>query len=602
MARLSLRSIKAEATALGLEKVGHTAYYVDGTNGSDAYDGLTWETAFATIQHAVDESSSWAKIYVKVGTYVENVVIPVTKRSISLIGEDRDNVIIIPTSGNAVRSFAQNCHFENFTAIGNGAWDAGIDLHLRNSVKNCQVGNQDNATGCGLKTASLCICDQIRTHQTFGYRPGYGIHLRGNESGELKNCDIQYAKIGIKSMDMECKLWKVHDNLIQYASSYGIYFDGMGTMYNTIYHNNITNSVTANVYNGVGALYNEWVENYYDDHIVDTNNDGLCDTPYTFTTGTDYSPVSKRNGWIQESLGFSSGADGGGGLYGGKEIWESFEYPSDTTLRTRWIEGGTAGNPTRSLTSYWGQYSIQTIIGGGVGHIYRLLSARNMNPIANITVAARSNNAGDTFRFTLYDSSGNYSYWTQTLVGANTWYNFEINIHSVPTGSSATPVDLEDVVEIRMAEMVAGSTYLFDLITFEGLATEDLEDILDRVNQIFDLENAELILTETGGTITTDGTLQTLYINDAPAGVYEPKKIQLDFTAQTAAETLVLRESYRIKSTGNYIEKDAVTFTGVQSPLLKNITLEQNRFGTKVTLERTAGVAKDYDWEAIYKI
>ncbi len=122
------------------------------------------------------------------------------------------------------------------------------------------------------------------------------------------------------------------------------------------------------------------------------------------------------------------------------------------------------------------------------------------------------------------------------------------------------------------------------------------------ISNIFNLVNALLTLTETGGTITTDGTLQTLYINDAPAGVYEPKNIHLDFTAQTAAETLVVRESYRIKSGGNYIEKDAVTFAGVQSPLLKTIPLEPNRFGVKVTIEKTGGANRDYDWEAIYKI
>ena len=41
---------------------------------------------------------------------------------------------------------------------------------------------------------------------------------------------------------------------------------------------------------------------------------------------------------------------------------------------------------------------------------------------------------------------------------------------------------------------------------------------------------------------------------------------------------------------------------GVQDPMIKNIQLEENRFGVNVTIEKTAGANKDYDFEAVYKI
>jgi len=123
------------------------------------------------------------------------------------------------------------------------------------------------------------------------------------------------------------------------------------------------------------------------------------------------------------------------------------------------------------------------------------------------------------------------------------------------------------------------------------------------IEAVFDLVNAILTLTETGGTVTTDGTEQNLYINNAPAGVFDPKIIQIDFTNQTAGETVVIREYYRINSTGGLIKKDEVTFAGVQDPLLKDVTLEENRFGVQVTIQRTAVVVdRAYDWEAVYKI
>lgn len=121
------------------------------------------------------------------------------------------------------------------------------------------------------------------------------------------------------------------------------------------------------------------------------------------------------------------------------------------------------------------------------------------------------------------------------------------------------------------------------------------------INAVFDLVNAILTLTETGGTVTTDGNEQDLYINNAPAGVFDPKIVQIDFTNQTAGETVVIREYYRIKSGGGMVKMDEVTFAGVQDPLLKNVTLEENRFGVKVTIQRTALVAdRAYDWEAVY--
>ena len=43
------------------------------------------------------------------------------------------------------------------------------------------------------------------------------------------------------------------------------------------------------------------------------------------------------------------------------------------------------------------------------------------------------------------------------------------------------------------------------------------------VDAIEALVAAQGILEETGGTITTDGTEQNVYINNAPGGIYEPR-------------------------------------------------------------------------------
>ena len=123
--------------------------------------------------------------------------------------------------------------------------------------------------------------------------------------------------------------------------------------------------------------------------------------------------------------------------------------------------------------------------------------------------------------------------------------------------------------------------------------------IYTTVNQIFSIVNSILTLNETGNTLTTDGAVQILWENNAPFGVFEPLVLKLDFTNQTAAETVVVRLWERIAAGGALIEFDQQTFVGVQSPLGKYIDLKPNRFGVRITLERTAGVAKDYVWEVM---
>ena len=123
----------------------------------------------------------------------------------------------------------------------------------------------------------------------------------------------------------------------------------------------------------------------------------------------------------------------------------------------------------------------------------------------------------------------------------------------------------------------------------------------ETIDMIFALVRALLVLTETSGTITSDGTEQNVYVNNAPAGVFEPKMVKIDMSNNAVADTVVVRLYYRILGGGNFILQDQIVFAGVQGIPLKNIDLEPNRFGVRVTLERTVGGAQDYDWEVLYK-
>lgn len=122
------------------------------------------------------------------------------------------------------------------------------------------------------------------------------------------------------------------------------------------------------------------------------------------------------------------------------------------------------------------------------------------------------------------------------------------------------------------------------------------------VDAIEAIVSAEAILEETGGELTTDGTVQTIYINNAPAGVYKPICIIIDFANQTATETVVLRELYRISPAGPLTVHDEVTHAGVVADPLVKIDLSPNRYGIQVTIEKTAGTNRAYDWTIFYEV
>ena len=142
-------------------------------------------------------------------------------------------------------------------------------------------------------------------------------------------------------------------------------------------------------------------------------------------------------------------------------------------------------------------------------------------------------------------------------------------------------------------------TYLLSLIVIiDALCHSILEDT-DAIREVTD---SEAILTEVTGTITTDGNEQTFYTEENPAGIFEPRCCKIDFTNQTATETVDIKVYYRIAPGGAMILQSNTTFAGAQDPDLINVGLEPNRYGIRITIQNTAvGVHRAYDWEVFYE-
>jgi hypothetical protein len=128
--------------------------------------------------------------------------------------------------------------------------------------------------------------------------------------------------------------------------------------------------------------------------------------------------------------------------------------------------------------------------------------------------------------------------------------------------------------------------------------------VADTADQIHELVAAEFTLQETGGTITADGTEQTLYINDNPLGCFAPRTLFVDLDNMLAGDTTVIRVYYRLRAGGGLQLWDYHIYTGVDGGLASNrklisADLLPTRFGVQITLEQTAtgNGYSNYDWE-----
>ena len=113
---------------------------------------------------------------------------------------------------------------------------------------------------------------------------------------------------------------------------------------------------------------------------------------------------------------------------------------------------------------------------------------------------------------------------------------------------------------------------------------------------------AILTLQAIGGTVTADGTEQTLYIDNEPLGCFKSGMAVVDLDNMQAGDIIVLRVYYRIRDTGALQLWGYESFTGADGGLLNGrklieLDLLPNRHGFQFTLQQTAGTYRSYDWE-----
>ncbi|MCK5610636.1 hypothetical protein KAR91_52675 [Candidatus Pacearchaeota archaeon] len=99
------------------------------------------------------------------------------------------------------------------------------------------------------------------------------------------------------------------------------------------------------------------------------------------------------------------------------------------------------------------------------------------------------------------------------------------------------------------------------------------------------------------GTITADNTEQTIYEAN-PTVIITPDSITLDLGNMVANDRIVIRMYTKLESGGDYKLIDTQAYSDAKTIPTINITGWPNRHGWKTTIEQTAGVLKDFDWES----
>ncbi len=123
------------------------------------------------------------------------------------------------------------------------------------------------------------------------------------------------------------------------------------------------------------------------------------------------------------------------------------------------------------------------------------------------------------------------------------------------------------------------------------------------VDAIKAVTEAEGVLEETGGAITSVlATEVTVYINNAPAGVFVPKIVRISTGNHTATETITVREYHRNVSGGALELYDWEQYAGAIAAEGIPIRLDANRFGVEITLELDAGTPRNYTWEVLEEV
>jgi len=276
---------------------------------------------YPTIQEAINAANFGDTVYVRNGTYYENVVV---NKTISLIGESKENTIVdgggtwavvavekdnVVVTGFTVRNSGSGWYYYEasgitianstfcniYNNIATNVW-YGITSWLggNNSVSSNTISNADQGVSFDGPYHNRVISNSISNTSV-------GICLWANSylTTVVNNTISNSSDVGIYLDNSPYGL--VINNIIA-DSRYGIYM--FHSVSNKIYHNSFLNN-TQQAFLSYFSVGNSWDNgypsggNYWSDYLdADANEDGIGDTSYVIDgDNIDYYPLMKP--WAQ---------------------------------------------------------------------------------------------------------------------------------------------------------------------------------------------------------------------------------------------------------------------------------------------------------------
>lgn len=233
-------------------------YYVDGENGEDPNNGLSWETAKATIQEAIDTADPCDEIWIKAGTYYISSQIQVDK-AVGIYGgfagdenlrSERDwaaNTTTIDGQNNTrILQTADEPIIDGFTLI-NGYYEVATSVGGGGAVYITGWGKTARISNCIISDNTV-YADPIGTE---GFQGGGAIYV-GTGNSVFVNCLI--TNNSTNAYGGGVNLYSGSPDFINCTISKntalkggGLYLQGVDTILNAEFYNCIVRANTGTV-------------------------------------------------------------------------------------------------------------------------------------------------------------------------------------------------------------------------------------------------------------------------------------------------------------------------------------------------------------------
>ena len=247
---------------------------------------------FSTIQEAVNAAEDGDTIFVKNGTYFENVVV---NKSLSIIGESINETILDGGGGTGFYIISGGVNITCFT-IRNSSYGVWLDyaqnclLQRNKFVNNTKGIGGDNCVSCtisnnvfegnelGMRLTSFVefeISQNIVRHNTYGFSLVNGFNTKVHGNRVENNTDFGFHL-------QKFRLSVIYENNVK-ENKYGFHL--RFTWNNDFYHNNVVNNDIQAIFVVYGSKPNRWDKNsegnYWSDYNgTDSNRDGIGDSAY----------------------------------------------------------------------------------------------------------------------------------------------------------------------------------------------------------------------------------------------------------------------------------------------------------------------------------